>query len=372
LELGIWLLEFSLMGCQFNTDCEGPISKNDNAMELSEFYVPNGHPFFAMVSKYDDYLADIEKRPGYKAGDTLKLILPFLKAFGATEEGMRQFSREHILLVAGAKEALQEISAKMDAFIISTSYEPYIDALCDVIQFPKDRTYSTRVRVDRYPLKKGEKKRLIHLAKEIQSFEMIEWPEKAQSLNDLSDRDQKVIQRLDHIFWREIQEMSIGKILSDVNPVGGKEKANAVLLSLERTRNRLDEVIYVGDSITDVEAFDLVRGGGGMTVSFNGNRYALRCAEIACLSPSAMIHTVLADAFRRGGRKGLLEMVDQWRPESLTCFGIDSGLVKSLASMTSEGYPKLCRITDENRAMLIQESEAFRKKVRGIKVGSLG
>ena len=75
------------MGCQFNTDCEGPISKNDNAMELSEFYIPNGHRLFAIVSKYDDYLADVERRPGYKAGDTLKLILPFLKAFGVRTRG---------------------------------------------------------------------------------------------------------------------------------------------------------------------------------------------------------------------------------------------------------------------------------------------
>ena len=33
---------------------------------------------------------------------------------------------------------------------------------------------------------------------------------------------------------------------------------------------------------------------------------------------------------------------------------------------------KVYRVTDGNRAKLIQESEAFRKKVRGMKVGSLG
>jgi energy-converting hydrogenase A subunit R len=355
------------MGRQFNTDCEGPISKNDNAMELSEFYIPRGHHFFAIVSKYDDYLADIEKRSGYKAGDTLKLILPFLKAFGATDGGMRQFSREHILLVPGAKEALLDIREIMETFIISTSYEPYIDALCDVVAFPKDRTFSTQISLDRYFLKDEERERLIHLAKEIQEMEMIEWPDGAQSLKDLSCRDQKTIRRLDEIFWGEIQGMSIGKILSEVNPVGGKEKANAVLLSLERTGNGLEEVIYVGDSITDVDAFDLVRKGGGITLSFNGNRYALRSAEIACLSPHAFIFTILADAFQKGGKEGLMTMVDQWGPDSLTSFGIHPELIKYL-----EGYPKVYRITDENRAMLIQESESFRKQVRGVAVGSLG
>lgn len=355
------------MSCQFDTDCEGPISKNDNAMELSEFYIPGGHHFFAIVSKYDDYLADIERRSGYKAGDTLKLILPFLKAFGATDEGMKQFSREHILLVPGAKEALLNIRAIMETFIISTSYEPYINALCDVVQFPKDRTFSTQISLDRYFLKDDERERLIHLAKKIQEMKMIEWPEGAQSLKDLSYRDRKAIRRLDEIFWKEIQGMSIGKILSEVNPVGGKEKANAVLLSLERTGNGLEEVIYVGDSITDVDAFDLVRRGGGITLSFNGNRYALRSAEIACLSPHASILTTLANAFWKGGKEELMETVDQWGPDSLTSFGIHPERIKDL-----EGYPKIYRITDENRTMLIQESEAFRKKVRGVHIGSLG
>ena len=340
------------MSRQFNTDCEGPISKNDNAMELSEFYIPGGRYFFSMVSKYDDYLADIEKRPGYKAGDTLKLILPFLKAYGATDEGMKQFSRERILLVPGAKEALGDIHHRMETFIISTSYEPYIDALCDVVRFPKDRTYSTKINLNKYPLRNKEK--LLLLAQEIQKMEMIEWPEGAQGLNDLSERHRKTIQRLDEIFWKEIQRMVLGKILSEVNPVGGKEKANAVLLSLDRTGNHLDEVFYVGDSITDVEAFDLVQRGGGMTLSFNGNRYALRSAEIACLSPHASILAILADAFQKGGKEGLMEMVERWAPGS------------------SEGYPKVYRINDENRAHLIQESVAFRKQVRGVAIGTLG
>jgi energy-converting hydrogenase A subunit R len=360
------------MSHQFNTDCEGPISKNDNAMELSEFYIPGGQHFFATVSKYDDYLADIEKRPGYKAGDTLKLILPFLKAFDVTDEGIRQFSKGHLLLVPEAREALQEIRVQIEAFIISTSYKPYIDALCEVTGFPKDRTYSTQVSLDQYPLRNEERKKLIHLAKEIHEMEMLEWPEEAKGLKDLSSRDQRTIQRLDEIFWREIQEMMIGRILSEVNPVGGKEKAHAVLLSLKRTGNRLDEVMYVGDSITDVEAFNLVRSGGGVTLSFNGNRYALRSAEVTCMSPHAFILAVLADAFRKEGKKGLMETVDRWGSVSLASFGIDQRLSKRFESLQYADIPKVYRITDENRATLIRESEAFRKKVRGIRVGSLG
>ncbi|RLA85280.1 MAG: energy-converting hydrogenase A, subunit R, partial [Deltaproteobacteria bacterium] len=66
----------------FVTDCEGPISKNDNAFELCCHFIPEGEKFFSLLSRYDDYLAYVEKREGYKAGDTLRLIVPFLIAFG--------------------------------------------------------------------------------------------------------------------------------------------------------------------------------------------------------------------------------------------------------------------------------------------------
>ena len=36
----------------------------------------------------------------------------------------------------------------METFIISTSYKPYIDALCEAMGFPKNRTYSTQVSLD--------------------------------------------------------------------------------------------------------------------------------------------------------------------------------------------------------------------------------
>ena len=71
---------------QLDTDCEGPLALNDNAFELCrEFIKPDGARFFQQVSRYEDYLADVLKKPGYQAGDTLKLILPFLKAHGLTE-----------------------------------------------------------------------------------------------------------------------------------------------------------------------------------------------------------------------------------------------------------------------------------------------
>src|SRR3989337_2883882 len=86
----------------FISDCEGPISKNDNAFEAAARFIPNGDKLFTLISKYDDVLADVIKKPGYNAGDTLKLILPFLKAYGVTDRDLRKFSAENLVLIAGS------------------------------------------------------------------------------------------------------------------------------------------------------------------------------------------------------------------------------------------------------------------------------
>ena len=51
-----------MLQIQLYTDCEGPLALNDNAFELCrEFLQPHGDPFFTQVSRYDDYLADLQK-----------------------------------------------------------------------------------------------------------------------------------------------------------------------------------------------------------------------------------------------------------------------------------------------------------------------
>ena len=107
----------------FITDCEGPISKNDNAYEITEHFIPNGSALFALLSKYDDVQADVVKKAEYKAGDTLRLILPFLRAFAVTNEKIGQFCTKNILLIPGAKDMLYFVRSIIPSFMVSTSYQ---------------------------------------------------------------------------------------------------------------------------------------------------------------------------------------------------------------------------------------------------------
>ena len=355
----------------FITDCEGPISKNDNAFELASQYIPHGEKFFKLISKYDDVLSEVLKRPGYKAGNTLKLILPFLKAYGVTSQKMREYSAENILLVPGAKETLQYVKSIMPAYIVSTSYEPYIHALCNLTNFPYENVYCTKVDIDKYPLSEDEKKVLIRLAEEIAAMPMIEIPEGALSLNDFSESDRQVIERLDQIF-AEVSKMRCGQIYREVEPIGGIEKAKAVKEIAVKNETEISNIIYFGDSITDVESFRLVKQNNGLTISFNGNEYAVKEAEIAVLAEHTIPISILAEIFNLHGKQKALEAAKNWNPKTLQNLQINSTLLNKLKKVEERYFIKVELITDENREKLCRESSVFRRKVRGEKIGELG
>ncbi|MDH5783406.1 MAG: hypothetical protein OEZ35_07080 [Candidatus Bathyarchaeota archaeon] len=356
----------------FISDCEGPISKNDNAFELTTYFVPQGDNFFTLISRYDDVLADIVKKPGYKAGDTLKLILPFLKAYGATNQGIMEYSSKNVLLVPGAKHMLQFVKAVMPSFIVSTSYEQYMRALCSLIDFPYENVYCTRLDLDQYKLEEKERERLKELRKEMSALPMLEIPKNARSLRDFPTQRQRAIKKLDEVFWVEIGKMEIGKIFGEVNPVGGYEKAEGVRSITTRLGNTLSNVMYVGDSITDVSAFQLVQKEGGLTISFNGNEYAVREAEIAVLSENAVVTAVLADTFNKFGKNGVFKLVKEWNHQAFQRYGVDPSLQERALKLYPEQLPQVEIITPENKERLMKESSVFRKTVRGEAIGKLG
>jgi energy-converting hydrogenase A subunit R len=356
----------------FVTDCEGPISKNDNAFELTSSLVPDGDRFFALVSKYDDVLADVVKKPSYKAGDTLRLILPFLKAYGATNDKIRDFSARNVLLVPGAKDTITFVRQLMPSFIVSTSYEQYISSLCELTGFPFENCYCTRLNIDKYNISEQETAMLRQLQTEIAMLPMIEIPKNADSVDDFSQRDQETVQLLDEIFWQTIRQMKSCRMLREVNPVGGTEKAKAVRDIVERMGCSLDRVMYVGDSITDVPPLRLVKESGGLSVSFNGNGYAVRESDVAVLSGDTTVTSVLAEAFSRHGKEGAFSRVEEWNPSGLKKYCGFPELCERMLRLFPEGFPQVERVTDDNLERLKRESSVFRKTVRGEAIGKLG
>jgi energy-converting hydrogenase A subunit R len=356
----------------FISDCEGPIAVNDNAFELTSHFVPHGNRFYTVISRYDDVLADALQRPNYKAGDTLKLILPFLKAYDVTDSKMLEFSSKNLVLIRNAEDMLEHVRKIAPAFIVSTSYEHYIKALCKAVGFPYENTYCTKLGIDRYHLTQDEKAKLKSTASEITKMSIIEIPATAKSLNDFSEKEQKILRRLDDIFWKEIKCTDCGRMFSEVNPVGGKEKAEAIKDIVCKLSVDLSDVVYVGDSITDIEAFNLVKKGGGLTVSFNGNKYAIRHAEIAVLSETSLVTAIVADIFCRFGKQQAVSLAEKWSRKELEKNTPAPAIVKRLLKQYPRRLPKVKIITSQNMETLTEESSKFREKVRGKAIGRLG
>lgn len=336
----------------FISDCEGPISINDNAFELAGHFIEDGEKFFIIISKYDDILADVVKRPGYNAGDTLKLIVPFLKAYGATNDNIIEYSAKNVLLIPNAKDTLKFVNSVMPSFIVSTSYEHYIRALCDSIGFPFENTYSTKLDIDSHPITIEDKKRLMELRKVI-----IKNPD---------------FETLDEIFWKEITSMEIGKIIDEVKTVGGEGKKETIEDIMNKFGFKASDIMYVGDSITDVQPFRFTRDSGGLAISFNGNEYAIREAEIAVLADNTTIISVFADLFNRFGKDYVIKFVEAFVEDANSAiedYPINPDLKEKIQNIK---ILKIEIITRDNIERLTEESSKFRKEVRGEAIGGLG
>jgi len=354
------------------TDCEGPITKNDNAYEVCAAFIPNGDKLFSNISKYDDILAEVIRKPGYQAGSTLKLILPFFKAYDISDKQMEEFSAKSILLMPQTQELMFHLQNYGEVFIVSTSYEHYIKALCRAIDFPFDHTYCTKVTLDNYSITDEEKQRLKAVAQEIARMSLIQIPPNAKSLSEFSASDQAAIQQLDQIFWQEIPKMSVGKLISEVKTIGGEQKAQAIQDATSRYGVRIADVMYIGDSITDVEAFKLVRKHGGLAISFNGNSYAVRNADIAVMADGNLVTAVLADRFCGLGKEQTLKVLSYWVKSAVEHSGVSSSLLRQLYAFYPGALPRVEIVTLRNVEALVRESCEFRTNVRGVAIGRLG
>jgi len=330
-------------------DCEGPLTLNDNAFEYSQAIIPKGDKFFTQISRFDDYLAEIKKKKDYKAGDTLKLILPFLKLFGADNKSLREFSRKTLTFLPEVPETLSKLNKVLPTFIISTSYRPYLEALCEVTQFPVENVFCTEVDFDKVKLSSSEARALEKLYEEIINMPLIELPKDAKKPEDLSSELLNILNRLEEIFFDIIWNMDIGVFLREVNPIGGFEKANACEKILKELAIPLSEGFYAGDSITDTQALSLIKENNGVSLSFNGNRYALRSAEFYALSKKGSIFLELSKLFLEKGKEGF----------------------ENFTKIEPYEFGKIPEKKEEFEK-LVERSEAFRKRVRGEVIGALG
>ena len=340
------------------TDCEGPLTLNDNAYEMADKFIENGGELFKILSLYDDYIVDIVKKENYKAGNTLKLILPFFVVENLTNRDFIDFSKDNIYAVRDSKFLLNYLKNAMNTYIVSTSYGQYIEAVSNYMQLPFENTFYTKVDIDSLKLNDEEIKKIIEF-------------------KDLILKNPDDYELFDDIFFNQISKMGIYEKIRDIEVVGGEGKKLAIDEIIRRDDINQDQIFYIGDSITDVEPLAFAHKNNGISVSFNGNEYPLKVAEIAIVSPSAVATAVIANVYAENDKNYVLEFIKDYNDSEdlekiFDDYNIDEDIKNKFFEVFADEYPLIQTVTDENYEKILKVSKEMRNNIRGQNIGELG
>ncbi|WP_458453416.1 HAD hydrolase family protein [Methanobrevibacter sp.] len=341
----------------FITDCEGPLTLNDNAYELAVKFIEDGGELFKILSLYDDYLADVVKKENYKVGNTLKFILPFFVVENLKSSDMVEFSKGNIFSVNGSKSLLKYLKEAMNTYIVSTSYGQYIEAVSNYMEVPFENTFYTKVDME-LELTDEESEKINEFKKVI--------------LENPNDYEQ-----FDNIFFKQIPKMGIYEKIKPIEVVGGQGKKLAIDEIIKRDNININEILYIGDSITDVQPLEFARKNNGISISFNGNEYPLKAAEIAIISPSAIATAVIANIYAENDKDKVLEFINDYNKvddlkKLFDDYNVNEDIKNEFFSIFTKTIPTIQIITDENYEEILNESKEMRNGIRGQDIGELG
>ncbi len=361
-------------------DNEGPCTKNDNCFEsmvqlakacpfwdrveplISIVPAPEekrmtlgeiiGSRFYNRMSNIDDIWGDyhlIPQDPVYSSGHTLKVVLPFYRALGATQKWLYKFARSSILAVPDIREVLVSLDVEYDLWMISTSYNLFIDAFCDAVGFDSEKAFCTKVPsfFAKIPISSEQGQALLSFMKRVALMPVIDYS-KATGNPVLEHR--KYYLEITDFIWQQVYGWPIGELLRSVIPIGQAQKKNALVEILERQKVVPENVIYIGDSQTDLGIAKFLKGFG-LVMMFNGKGQVCSFSDIMYIGKSA---------------KAIREVVN--------CFAVQ-GRARTIEYYSRPRHPDyggtLSAVTPENIQELEKLSVAMRKEFRGVHIGSL-
>jgi len=277
-------------------DLEGPLAPQDNAYELMKLF-PRGGKIFEVISRYDDLLT-LEGRPDYEPGDTLALITPFLAYHGIEEEQIAAMGQK-AGLTSGASELIAKLkSRRWNIFCISTSYEQYAFPITQRLGIPSENVACTS-----FPLA-----RIRQLLSQDELALLKQTEHEIMNFNPFTD-DTRIVEYLDYFYWQTLPQTSSGRIISQVKPVGGRRKVEALENFSTRMGKSLSRWMVVGDSITDFKMIQAVNKSSGLAIAFNANEYALKYATMGLASVRLDDLWVVLEAWEKGGRQDVERIV---------------------------------------------------------------
>ncbi|MBA7691195.1 hypothetical protein ES703_99736 [subsurface metagenome] len=360
-------------------DLEGPISIIDFAAEIGKLLGDKSKfnlkmydmgAFFRMISNYDDYIIDVPgvketlNIPDYQPGDTLRIMAPLYTACYTNKE-LIKLAKSDLGLLPGCRELINILHKDWEIFIISTSYSHFAHNVTASLGIPKDNVYCTDLNIK--DLKKG----LNNIEEDVEPLMNIIFQKYLNNNKNLNS----VIEDLNNFFWIG-KETDYIRVMNRVKVRGGKRKENAVEDISRRTGIAISEMIVLGDSITDINMLQRVRDEGGIAISFNGNRFSLKRANVAITTPNSL---GVLPTFNL--KNEIDDFLNHWESKAESFQNnpknIPNGLISKETKELFVKYnfvPELANLknkTEIQYSEIISKQEEMRKKVRGW-AGELG
>jgi len=338
-------------------DNEGPQTKNDNAQESTVALAVRcglgpdiGADFYQRMSVIDDIWGDfhkIAKDPTYSSGHTLKVMLPLFKAMGATSRWLYEFAKTSIKVVPNIDRVVRNLDSKYSVRQISTSYDFFIRAYCDLIGFAFEKSACTRVPVfDSIPIFKEDSEVLKAFMKEIASWPIIQYDQKD---GEVFPSHEHAYNAITGFIWEFVYHLSVGALLQSVHPVGQQQKREVLLSIVEEHKIPREKIFYVGDSQTDVGCVQYLKDEG-LTMMFNGKGKVCDESDLMYIGEDARTIELVADLFAIHGRDWV---IDRYTTQRKVHHGI------------------LATVTPLNLEELKEMSSKKRKEFRGVSIGEL-
>jgi predicted HAD superfamily phosphohydrolase len=333
-----------------------------NAMKrMCDRFIRNGGKLYDTLTAYDNISSYGLNREDRRSGDSLKTLVPLLKAAGVTDSSVYEFFMNDMALMPGS-EVINYIDRLMTVSMVSETYEHHAMALCDSLKLPADSIICTNVSFDALEMEKLEAKKFREFTTNISKMEVPKITTK-DDVQFLDPKDQTILETIDDLIER-MNEADIMYQMGEIKPIGGNEKAFSLMDMKRRTEVDLNCTAYLGNNGTDYPAMDIVRDNEGLALSFNGDAYAVRGSNVAVMSSDSIVAAFLITVFYNEGLEGVYSVIDSWDRDKLAKREFsDRHLMNAMLNAFPARLPDVVAVNDDNIDDVIKESERFRKKL---------
>ena len=345
---------------------QGFLIRNDCARMLCGHFIPKGERLYDLIDRYDNITSYVLNRTDIgHSGDAIRMVAPFLVAFGVSDYQAEKFFSENMKLMADAPHVVGYFRDILPSFYDSCMYDHAADALCSLTGLARESVGCTQLELDNAAsdMSWDERSMLRKIAAELADLPIPTTRYKLNVPMALSKDEVDMVKALDDVFVRRLQGTSAYDMISEMPAVGANEKAYALLDIRKTTQIDMDGTAYIGGETIDYQALDLVKDGGGLAVAYNGSEFAVHGANVSVISESSLAGAVLVEQFYDTGIEGVYDLIDHWNRDDLKAYTRypDPGLMEAM--LKEPELPMVRRITKNNVTEVASESSACRKAI---------